>query len=92
MQERFGLRHVGALAMLVSILGCVTAAVPSDNPESGPLKQVADVPLPGPAVRFDYQSLGSRGRSWPVMADSLRFSLTSQGMIAAAPIRTAIPL
>ena len=36
---------------------------PSDNPESAPLKQVADVPLPGPAVRFDYQSLdASHGR------------------------------
>jgi hypothetical protein len=57
MQERCGLCHVGALAILVSILGCVTAAVPSDNPESGPLKQVADLPLPGPAVHFDCQSL-----------------------------------
>jgi hypothetical protein len=36
---------------------------PSDNPESAPLKQVADVPLPGPAVRFDYQSIDpSHGR------------------------------
>jgi DNA-binding beta-propeller fold protein YncE len=34
-----------------------TAAVPSDNGESAPLKKVADVPLPGRAVRFDYQSL-----------------------------------
>src|SRR5580693_8094262 len=51
------LDHVGALAILVSILGCTTAATPSDHPESAPLKQVADVPLPGPAVRFDYQSL-----------------------------------
>ena len=50
--------HVGALAIFVSILGCTTAAIPSDNAESAPLmKQVADVPLPGPAVRFDYQSL-----------------------------------
>src|SRR6202158_5336769 len=63
MRRRRGLRHVGALAILVSLLRCVTAAVSSDNPESGPLKQVADVPLPGPAVRFDYQSLdASHGR------------------------------
>lgn len=62
-KQRHGLGHVGALAILVSILGCTTAAVPSDNAESAPLKQVADVPLPGPAVRFDYQSLdASHGR------------------------------
>ena len=63
MRRRRGLSHVGALAILVSILGCITAATPSDNSESAPLKQVADVPLPGPAVRFDYQSLdASHGR------------------------------
>jgi DNA-binding beta-propeller fold protein YncE len=49
--------HVGALAVLIAILGCTTAAVPSDSGESAPLKKVADVPLPGRAVRFDYQSL-----------------------------------
>src|SRR5271169_2940177 len=62
-KRRRSLGHVGALAILVSILGCTTAATPSDNAESAPLRQVADVPLPGPAVRFDYQSLdGSHGR------------------------------
>lgn len=39
--------------MLVSCL--VIAALPA-APQSTPLKQVADVPLPGAAVRFDYQS------------------------------------
>jgi len=63
MRRRRGLSHVGSLAILVLILGCTTAATPSDNPESVPLRQVADVPLPGPAVRFDYQSLdASHGR------------------------------
>ena len=63
MRRRRGLSHVGALAILVSILGCITAATPSDNSESPLLKQVGDVPLPGPAVRFDYQSLdASHGR------------------------------
>src|SRR5579864_1981761 len=57
MRRRRGVSHVGALATLLLILGCTTAATPSDNPESAPLKQVADVPLPGPAIRFDYQSL-----------------------------------
>ena len=35
----------------------------SENPDQAPLRKVADVPLPGPAVRFDYQSLDpSHGR------------------------------
>src|ERR1039457_7123253 len=77
MRRRRGLSHVGALAILVSVLGCTTAATPSDNPESVPLKQVADVPLPGPAVRFDYQSLdASHGRLYiaHMNADQLVFS------------------
>ncbi len=49
--------YVGAFTILVSILGCITAAIPTGNAESAPLQQVEDVPLPGPAVRFDYQSL-----------------------------------
>ncbi len=62
-KRRCGLGHFGALAILLLILGCTTGAVPSENPESTPLKKVADVPLPGPAVRFDYQSLdASHGR------------------------------
>ena len=62
-KRRWGLGHVGALAILVSIFGCTTAAVPSNNADTAPLKKVADVPLPDPAVRFDYQSLdGSHGR------------------------------
>src|ERR1700686_1506510 len=63
MRRRRGLTHVGALTIWVSIIGSTTAVAPSDKPESAPLKQVADVPLPGPAVRFDYQSLdASHGR------------------------------
>src|SRR5260370_19456044 len=35
----------------------------SKNTKHVPLKKVADIPMPGPAVRFDYQSLdASRGR------------------------------
>src|SRR5882762_2789164 len=56
-KRRCGVGHVGVFAILVSIIGCTTAAVPSNNPDSAPLKKVADVPLPGGAVRFDYQSL-----------------------------------
>src|SRR5712671_801470 len=62
-KRRCGLGHVVALAILVSTFGCATDAVPSDTPATAPLKQVADVPLPGAAVRFDYQSLdASHGR------------------------------
>src|SRR2546430_16453316 len=58
-----GLGHVGTLAILVSMFGCTMAAVPSNDAGTAPLKKVADVPLPDPAVRFDYQSLdGSHGR------------------------------
>jgi len=56
-KRQCGLSHVGAFAILVSILGCTIAALPSDQAESAPLREVADVLLPGPAVRFDYQSL-----------------------------------
>lgn len=42
---------VGALALLVA------SAVPTRQPTAPVLRTVADVPLPGPAVRFDYQSL-----------------------------------
>ena len=63
MRRRRGLSHVLTLAILASILGWATTATPSDNPESAPLRQVVDVPLPGRAVRFDYQSLdASHGR------------------------------
>ena len=86
MIARFGLGHVEALAILVSILGCTTAAVPSDNPESAPLKKVADVPLPGPAVRFDYQSLDvSHGRLYiaHMNADQLVvFDTNKRGVVA----------
>ena len=53
---RFRLCHTRIPVLLV-LFGCATAAVPADNTNSPPLQRVADVPLPGPAVRFDYQSL-----------------------------------
>ncbi len=46
----------GALALLASIFAFAVAAVSSDRTASTPLKKIADVPLPGPAARFDYQS------------------------------------
>ena len=62
-KRQWRLCHGWALAALVCVLACATAAVPSDRPDLAPLKKVADVPLPGPAVRFDYQSFdASHGR------------------------------
>src|SRR6202521_3861111 len=52
--------EIFALALLIFAMG-LEAARPSnaasDNTRPVPLKKVADVPMPGPAVRFDYQSL-----------------------------------
>jgi DNA-binding beta-propeller fold protein YncE len=55
-KQRWRLGPVSTLAILTIILGCSTS-VPSQNPDHAPLKKVADIPLPGAAVRFDYQSL-----------------------------------
>src|ERR1700732_266266 len=54
------------LAFLIVVMG-LEAARPSnaasDNTKPVPLKKVADIPMPGPAVRFDYQSLdATQGR------------------------------
>jgi hypothetical protein len=57
---RFG--HALILAVCISGLGCTTSLA-QESSESAPLKKVADVSLPGPAVRFDYQSIDpSQGR------------------------------
>jgi DNA-binding beta-propeller fold protein YncE len=73
-------------ATLIVIFGCTTASVPSENPELVPLKKVADVPLPGPAVRFDYQSLdASHGRLYiaHMNADQLVvFDTKKRGVVA----------
>jgi DNA-binding beta-propeller fold protein YncE len=47
---------LGALALLI-VLGCGTGVLPADDLKSAPLTKVVDVSLPGPPVRFDYQSL-----------------------------------
>lgn len=55
--------QVLALALLVFLIGLVPSSIGSDASDKSPLKKVADLPLPGPAVRFDYQSLDkSQGR------------------------------
>lgn len=50
----------GYRLLLVSVLqtlAFVLAGAGAAERDQAPLKKVADVPLPGPAVRFDYQSL-----------------------------------
>ena len=53
----FRLCHPGLPVIFLALFGCVTTAILAESANSAPLKRVADVPLPGPAVRFDYQSL-----------------------------------
>ena len=54
------MRHLTIAAVLILALGVTRSllarpeAAGSGNP---PLHTVADIPMPGPAVRFDYQSL-----------------------------------
>jgi YVTN family beta-propeller protein len=55
-------RILGFIGFLL-VLSALTLAGVSEASEHSPLKRVADVPLPGAAVRFDYQSLDtSQGR------------------------------
>jgi DNA-binding beta-propeller fold protein YncE len=59
----YRMSHVLALTLLASTFGIITPAVRSQSTDQVPLRKVTDVPLPGPAVRFDYQSLdASHGR------------------------------
>ncbi len=54
------------LVLLILVMGFEAARpsnAASDNTKPVPLKKVADIPMPGPAVRFDYQSLdATQGR------------------------------
>lgn len=57
MRKQWRLGQVGVVAALIAIVACISAAVASGDAPPAPLKQVADIPLPGLAVRFDYQSV-----------------------------------
>lgn len=52
-------RCLGSMLSIVPFLGVVPACPQAANAGQGSnvLKKIADVPLPGPAVRFDYQTL-----------------------------------
>jgi YVTN family beta-propeller protein len=59
----YRVRRVLALAVLAATFALVTSAVHSQTTGQASLRKVTEVPLPGPAVRFDYQSLDtSQGR------------------------------
>jgi DNA-binding beta-propeller fold protein YncE len=66
---RTGAVHISKVFTLIILLlamGLEAARLSnaaSDNTKPFPLKKVADIPMPGPAVRFDYQSLdATQGR------------------------------
>lgn len=45
-----------AVLSIGAALLCQSECVAQNQPTKSPLKTVADIPMPGPAVRFDYQS------------------------------------
>ena len=54
---------LAAFAAAISVWGAATSVVSSQTREQSPLRKVVDIPLPGKAVRFDYQTLdASHGR------------------------------
>jgi len=54
---------VDFLILVVGLGAARSGSAAADNTKSIPLKTVADIPMPGPAVRFDYQSLdAAQGR------------------------------
>jgi DNA-binding beta-propeller fold protein YncE len=56
------LKQIGVVAILVLLLdaGLIHSRAAESEQENSVLKKVADIPLPGPAVRFDYQSLDAK--------------------------------
>ena len=57
------LRTIAIGFSIVALSGSDSGASSDKNIEDTPLENVADIPIPGPAVRFDYQSLDqSQGR------------------------------
>jgi hypothetical protein len=53
----FGTRLTSAAAVAGAITLLAAGGTPTRQPPAPVLRTVADVPLPGPPVRFDYQSL-----------------------------------
>src|SRR5260370_33320996 len=60
---RVGGKSRTVFAAMALLCGAVAACAQSEHSRTAPLKQVADIPLPGAAVRFDSQSFDpSQGR------------------------------
>src|SRR5216683_4018411 len=80
------LRSVTALALLAVVLSAAQNRSASAKPGKPVLRTVMDVPMPGPPVRFDYQSLDpTTGRLYiaHMNADQLVvFDTTSRKVIA----------
>src|SRR5215472_1728127 len=55
-------KQIGTAASLAILVSANLASCQSGKDENGGtvLKQVAEIPLPGPAVRFDYQNLDAK--------------------------------
>lgn len=57
------IRNIALSGVLILLLLSYVSSRAKTKSDTGPLKTVADIPMPGPAVRFDYQSLDvSSGR------------------------------
>jgi DNA-binding beta-propeller fold protein YncE len=59
-KQTFHSHQLSKSAAILLLLVCIAVALPC-RAQSAPLTKVADIPLPGPAVRFDYQSLDVSG-------------------------------
>jgi hypothetical protein len=59
-QQIFHSNQLSKPAAILLLLVCIAVALPC-RAQYAPLTKVADIPLPGPAVRFDYQSLDVSG-------------------------------
>ena len=57
----FRLRHVGVLSVLGAVAVLAMGARNGHPPATAVLRTVAEISMPGPAVRFDYQSLDTGG-------------------------------
>jgi len=61
--RRTRLRTLARLVFAVCLSSAICLRSVAEDTNSSPLEKVADIPMPGPALRFDYQSLDqSRGR------------------------------
>jgi YVTN family beta-propeller protein len=51
------IRFIVVQGVFIALLATAGVSQTGEDARNGPLKTIADIPLPGPAVRFDYQSV-----------------------------------